>query len=213
MTPGECATFIARTEGLDLDLTVVRMRSWSHSDRAPWPNFVPPSPALRSWDCAALYPVTVLSEAFPSVDCDRFGALAFRVIGAPWLDAQGLLDDTRSELADCGIGARTIRYRPSGGPCSGQALDGVFMTLENEDACLPATAGARLFAAISRRHPDELANGSRPEWIDKLTGSSDLREALDNPDALDALLAGWRKACVSYSEGERVVLYPQKAGN
>ena len=213
MTPGECATFIARTEGLGLDLTVVRMRGWSHSDRAPWPNFVPPSPALRSWDCAALYPATVLSEAFPSVDCDRFGALAFRVIGAPWLDAQGLLADMRSALADCGLGARTIRYRPSGGPCSGQALDGVFLTLENEDAYLPATAGARLFAAISRRHHDELANGSRPEWIDKLAGSSELREALDNPGALDALLAGWREASASYSERERAVLYPLKAGD
>ena len=135
------------------------------------------------------------------------------MIGAPWLDAQGLLAETRGALADCGIGARTVRYRPSGGPCSGQALDGVFLTLENEDAYLPATAGARLFAAISRRHHDELANGSRPEWIDKLTGSSKLREALDNPDALDALLAGWREACGTYLERERVVLYPRKAGD
>ena len=135
------------------------------------------------------------------------------MIGAPWLDAKGLLAETRSALADCGIGARTIRYRPSGGSCSGQALDGVFLTLENESTYLPATAGARLFAAISRRHPGELANGSRPEWIDKLTGSSELREALDNPDALDALLAGWREDSASYSERGRVALYPQEVGD
>lgn len=207
MTPGECATFIVRAENLDLDLTVIRLRDWSHADRAPWPNFVPPSPAIRSWDCAALYPATVFTEAFTSVDCDRFGALAFRVLGAPWLDAAGLLGETRDGLAACGIGARTIRYRPGGGAYAGQVLDGLFLTLEQPGLCLPVTAGARLFAAIKRRYPEELAKDARPEWLDKLSGSSELRGALGDPAAFDALLARWRDGCAAYSSQERVDLY------
>ena len=210
MTPGECATFIVRAENLDLDLTVIRLRDWSHADRAPWPNFVPPSPAIRSWDCAALYPATVFTEAYVSVDCDRFGALAFRVLGAPWLDAAGLLAETRDDLAACGIGARTIRYRPGGGAYAGQVLDGLFLTIELPDIYLPVTAGARLFAAIMRRHPDELSKDSRPEWLDKLSGSPELREALGDPTAFDALLARWRDGCAAYSSQERLDLYLQR---
>ena len=207
MTPGECATFIARAENLDLDLTVIRLRDWSHGVRAPWPNFVPPSPAIRSWDCAALYPATVFTEAYVSVDCDRFGALAFRVLGAPWLDAADLLAETRAHLAACGIAARTIRYRPGGGAYAGQVLDGIFLTVEQPERYRPVTAGARLFAAIRRRNPKELANDARSEWLDKLSGSPELRAALGDPSALDALLAHWREACADYSAHARVNLY------
>jgi len=207
MTPGECATFIARAESLELDLTVVRMCGWSHGVRAPWPNFVPPSPAIRSWDCAALYPATVFTEAYVSVDCDRFGALAFRVLGAPWLDAAGLFAETRAPLAACGIGARTIRYRPGGGAYAGQVLDGLFLTIEKPDAYLPVTAGARLFSAIMRRHPDALAKDSRPEWLDKLSGSSALRGALGDPNALDDLLARWHDGLAAYTAKDRTCLY------
>ena len=205
MTPGECATFIARVEKLDLDLTVVRLRGWSHADRAPWPNFVPPSPAIRSWDCAALYPAAVFTEAYASVDCDRFGALAFRVLGAPWLDAAGMLAETRDGLAACGIGARTIRYRPATGPYQGQTLEGALLSIEQPDAFYPVTAGAMIFAAIWQHHQAELEKDSRPEWLDKLAGSGELRQSLHG-DALNQLLQNWIDSQEAYL-ASRVVLY------
>ena len=194
MTPGECATYIVREGGLDLDLTVIPMRGWSHGDIAPWPNFVPPSPALRSWDCAALYPATVFTEAYVSVDCDRAGALAFRVLGAPWLDVTTLLDDAGASLSACGMGGRVIRYRPAGGDFAGRILDGLLLTVERPASYRPVTAGAQLFAAILRRYPEELEKGFRPEWLDKLSGSSALRAALPDSAALAALLRDWRVA-------------------
>ena len=202
MTPGECATFIVQATDLDLDLTVIRLRDWSHADGAPWPNFVPPSPAIRSWDCAALYPATVLVEAFPAVDCDRFGALEFRV-----LDAAEVLAEAGDGLAACGLGARTIRYRPGGGPYAGQVLDGIFLTVERPELYLPATAGVRLFAALRRRHPEKLAERMRAEWLDRLMGVSGMWDLLASPDARDAALARWQEACGRYAAEERLDLY------
>ena len=207
MTPGECATFIVRAGNLDLDLTVIPLRDWSHAVRAPWPNFVPPSPAIRSWDCAALYPATVFTEAYVAVDCDRFGALAFRVLGAPWLDAEGLLAETRDGLSACGLGARLVRYRPCGGTYVNQVLDGLFLTIDQPDLYRPVTAGACLFGAMLRRHPEEMAKDARPEWLDKLAGSSELRTAFGEPAMLDALLARWREACDIYSAQEQTDIY------
>ncbi len=133
MTPGECATYIVREGKLAVDLTVIRMRDWSHARREPWMNFTPPSPAIRNWDCAALYPATVFTEAYPALDCDRDGPFAFRVLGAPWLDAVRLLEDIGRALPVCGLGARLLRYRPSGGLYKGQLLDG---TLHREPRSL-----------------------------------------------------------------------------
>ena len=40
-----------------------------------------------------MYPLTVFTEAYPAVDCDRAGALAFRVVGAPWIDQKAIIGE------------------------------------------------------------------------------------------------------------------------
>lgn len=178
MTPAECAKYIVREELLDVDLTVIKMRDWSHTNRTPWFDFMPPSPAIRSWDSAALYPATVFTEAYPAIDCDRDGALAFRVVGAPWLDIANLLEDFMDPLPACGMGVRPIRYRPVGGKYAGQTINGLLLSVENPDAFYPVTAGTIILAAIMHRHKEEIAVGARPEWLDKLVGSTALRDAI-----------------------------------
>lgn len=206
MTPGECATYIVRTEHLDLDLDVVRLRGWSHAVRTPWMNFVPPSPAIRSWDCAALYPVTVFTEACPALDCDRYGSLAFRVLGAPWLDVAQVCDGLRDVLPSFGLGVRPIRYRPSGGPWEGQVLDGLLFSLEDPAAYRPVRAGVAVYSAVLKRHPEECARDARSDWFDKLMGTSVPRAALENDSVLDGLFASWDAEAAAF-RAERVDLY------
>jgi uncharacterized protein YbbC (DUF1343 family) len=205
MTPGECARHIVREEALDVDLSVIRMKDWTHAERAPWANFMPPSPAIRSWDSAALYPATVFTEAYPSIDCDRHGSLSFRVIGAPWLDARRLIDEVSASVLSCGMSMRTIRYRPSGGPYQGQTLEGALLSVERPDAFLPVTAGATILASILRHHRTETEKDSRPEWLDKLTGSTALRQSMSE-DSLDRLLQSWPDSREAYL-ASRVTLY------
>ena len=206
MTPGECAQYIVREEHLDVDLTVIRMKDWSHTVRGPWSNFLPPSPAIRSWDSAALYPATVFTEAYGAVDCDRQGSLAFRVVGAPWFDTPRLLRDFRSALPSCGLGVRPIRYRPSGGDYRDQVLDGILLTIENPDAFYPVTAGIVMCAALLRRHPEAFVRAARPEWMDKLMGTASVREALA-AGTLDELFASWIAAQDAAYIPRRVDLY------
>ena len=190
MTPGECARYIARAESLELDLTVIKMKDWSHHSRAPWANFTPPSPGIRSWDSAALYPATVFTEAYPALDCDRGGPLSFRVVGAPWLDVATTLNDLAEVLPACGIGLRPYRYRPASGPYAGQILDGILLSIDNPDAFYPVTGGMIMFAAIQQRHPDAIRVNSRPEWFDKLFGSEKVRQAFHGT-ALSAQFQQW----------------------
>ena len=200
MTIGECARWIVREEKLDLDLTVMRMKKWSHSSRDAWPNFMPPSPAIRSWDSAAMYPATVFTEAFPAVDCDRSGPLAFRVVSAPWMSIADLMGDLATALPACGLGARPYRYLRDG-----QACDGVLLEIDNPDAFYPVTAGIVILAALYSRHPSELMEGARPEWFAKLMGTESVLEAI-REDALSDLFHGWIDAQDAYLPG-RVDLY------
>jgi uncharacterized protein YbbC (DUF1343 family) len=208
MTPGECAVFIKGATAPAVDLTVIRQCAWTHADRAPWPNFMPPSPAIRSWDCAALYPVTVLTEAFPGVDCDRAGALAFRVVGFPGLDVLGVLADVRAPLAAYGVACRAVRYRPSGGPWTGQVLDGVMLALGDAAAYRPLAAGTGLFASLLARHAAHLRADARPDWLDKLGGSPVWREAVEGtPARRREILDAWAREADCFAATRRVNLY------
>jgi uncharacterized protein YbbC (DUF1343 family) len=178
MTMGECAFWIVRNYGLQLKLDVVKVVDWSHGDCSPWINFIPPSPAIRSWDSAAMYPATVFTEAYPAVDCDRYGPLAFRVIGAPWLDAAALMGDLGPGLRSCGIEMRPYRYRPQDGTHKGILLDGILLSVCSPEAFYPVTAGILMLTAILHRFGDKVFLGGRDEWFDKLYGTDEVRSAV-----------------------------------
>ena len=197
MTPGECAVWIVRQQKLDLDLTVVKLSGWNHRCHEPWPNFVPPSPAIRSWDSAVAYPMTVFTEAYPAVDCDRDGPLAFRVIGAPWMDAAALMKDLEPGLDTCGVEMRPYRYSPRGGAYAGLNLNGILFSVSRPVAYYPVTASVLIFTALIQRHGRKATELARPEWLDKLYGSSDVRDTLGNGD-LGTLFQGWIDAQDEY---------------
>lgn len=205
MTPGECALWIRDNEKLDLDLDVVPMLEWNHRKHEPWPNFIPPSPDIRSWDCAVAYPMTIFTEAYPALDCDRDGPLAFRVIGAPWMDALGLMQDLRVGLDTCGVEMRPYRYMPRGGRYSCFNLNGILFSVSRPYGYNPVAAGALILSAIMRRHGDKALIGSKPEHLDKLMGTKTVRNAVERDDLGD-LLQSWVDAHDEF-EKTRVCLY------
>jgi uncharacterized protein YbbC (DUF1343 family) len=205
MTPGECAEWIRTAMGLDLDLEVVRLVDWSHHDHEPWPNFVPPSPAIRSWDSAVMYPMTVFTEAYPAIDCDRYGSLAFRVIGAPWMNQAGLIRDLKPGLRSCGVEMRPYRYQPQGGKYQGVALDGILFSVGNPTAFYPVTAGMLVLTALIQHHGDKVFVGGRDDWYDKLNGTDAPRKTLEGGD-LSELFQSWIDAQDEYLE-HKVDLY------
>lgn len=189
MTPGEEAVWIKNAEGLELDLEVIKMRDWNHRDNQPWQNFVPPSPSIRSWDSAVTYPMTVFTEAYPAIDCDRDGSMAFRVIGAPWLDSRKLAKALGPGLETCGVQMRPYRYAPKGGPYKGLTLNGILLTVPRASAYYPITAGVMIFSVMAQLYPRQISIGARPEWLDKLFGTTEVRETLGGD--LNEIFTNW----------------------
>lgn len=177
MTPGEAAAWIARKRNLDIDLTICLPPGVSAAETRPWPGFLPPSPAIRSWDCAVAYPATVFCEAFPAIGCGRSGPLAFRILSAPWLDARALAEKANPALSRTGFALAP--YAPP--PENGEAPREAALLVLKSASPLPAEAGFIMLDAILRTERGPAAEGARPEWLDKLCGRKGI---------LDMLLAG-----------------------
>lgn len=184
MTIGEEAQYMAKSIP-NVKLAVIRMKGWSHDMQEPWPDFLPPSPGIKSWDAAVLYPVTVFTEAFPALDTDRGGNLAFRVLGAEWMDPQKLIRDTKDKLLAYGLSMREYRWGK---------IAGVLLSVENIRRYRPAAAGMVLLSAIRKRWPEQLAEGAREEWLAKLMGGT----SYDPAD--------WKRPLAAYAK-RRVNLY------
>lgn len=181
MTPGEAGMWIVKQEGIEIDLTVIRMQNWAHNNHSPWTNFIPPSPGIKSWDAAVMYPALVFTEAYPAIDCDRQGTLAFRVFGAPWTDGAELARELKNPLSVCGIGIRPYRYVAKGGQYEGKMINGAILSCEKPGAFYPVTAGVLILAAILNKYP-EAQTGARPDWLAKLVGSTEVNDALASGD-------------------------------
>lgn len=205
MTPAECAQWICNAEGLNVDLTTILLKSWSHKDYRPWPNFVPPSPEIKTWDSAVAYPLTIFTDAYPAIDCDKDGALAYRVVGAPWLNSNALISDLETGLETCGVAMRPYRYQASSGPYAGFTLNGVLFSVARPTAYYPVTAGALIFTALLQRYGDRVMAGARPERLDKIFGSDEFRVSLSNGN-LSELFISWIEKQDAYLE-TRVNLY------
>ena len=184
MTIGEEARYLA-VNIPNVKLSVVTMRNWSHAQSDPWPAFLPPSPGIKSWDSAALYPATVFTEAFPALDTDRSGNLAFRVLGAEWMEPQRLIRDVEEALHVYGLSLREYRWGK---------IAGVLLTIENRRRYRPVAAGMTLLKAIRRRWAEPLAANAREEWLVKLMGG----ESLDPSE--------WKRPLAAYAR-KRVNLY------
>ena len=184
MTIGEEAQYIAA--GIpQIDLSVVKMKGWNRELNEPWVDFLPPSPGIKSWDSAVLYPATVFTEAFPALDTDRSGNLAFRVLGAEWMKPQKLIDDTKSELNKYGISIREYRWGTSAG---------ILLSVADFNRYRPVSAGMALLASIRRLWPKHLAKGAREEWLAKLMGGTSY-----DPSK-------WKRDLAAYAK-KRIVLY------
>ena len=81
MTPGEAAGWLKKARKIDVDLRVAKLQHYHREMRRGdhWFPWVPPSPAIRTWETVWTYPMLVFTEALPVFTCDRHGDRAFGV--------------------------------------------------------------------------------------------------------------------------------------
>ncbi len=213
MTPAESARWMKGALGLNVSLSVVPMEGWQRS-AAAWdgtrPAYVPPSPGIRTWECAMTYASTVFTEALPGVDCGRGTNLAFRVLGAPWLRAERFCERLAQARLP-GVSFHPYRYAAAVPPYAGRELDGVRLTVTDPARFRPAQASLHLLRALAEMYGPARVwrhKGVRPAWFDKLYGTDRVRLPLRDGTPLETIFAEWAAGRKAFERArKRALLY------
>lgn len=215
MTPGETALWLREQLGLALDLRVAEMRGYRRQParQTGWPQWIPPSPAILSWESAWCYTATVFTEALPAIDCGRSSGLPFQVIGASWMKSKPVCNClARRRLPGVAFYPHQFRRHKSE---PAQVLDGIRLCITDPDRFRPVTTSIEIISCLQELYGYRRiwnSPGVRPDFFDKLYGAGAVRESLMAGIPPGKIASSWKKAGdVFLQERQKHLLYrPEK---
>jgi uncharacterized protein YbbC (DUF1343 family) len=192
MTFGELARLSNDVLAIGVDLVVVPAAGWNRTmsyDQTglPW---VKPSPNMPDLESAFHYPGTCLFEG-TNLSVGRGTALAFQVVGAPWLDPDRVIAHLDS-LALRGVDIRATQFTPvapTDGKYSGVGLRGIQLRVRDYGVYDPTKLAVTLLVAIRTMHPSEFQ--FRAQSFDRLAAGPELRTALEAGRAAQEIWNAW----------------------
>ena len=213
LTPGELARYLngqgLLPGGAKCSLTVVPMKGWKRSmlyseTGLPW---VPTSPHIPSDEGAMYYVATGILGELGTLSEGVGYTLPFRLVGAPWIDAEHLAARLNAENIP-GVLFRPVTYRPFYGRDVQKDLHGVQLYIRDPATPSLISLQFRIMEAIHAQAPDRALFGSdsdRLRMFDRVIGSNAIREAFEKRYAfadiralLNAGIEEFRAAAVKY---------------
>ncbi|MGH3449499.1 MAG: exo-beta-N-acetylmuramidase NamZ family protein, partial [Haloechinothrix sp.] len=219
MTVGELAQlfnaeFLPEAVGRSVDLTVVPLQGWF---RDMWYEetgltWVAPSPNMPTVDTATVYPGTCLFEA-TQLSEGRGTTQPFELIGAPEIDHKWAAALEALDLP--GAGFRQAYFKPTFSKWVGKTCGGVQVYVTDRDTFDPIRTAIAMIVTQRRLYPQykwREASGTT-FWMDKLTGSSRARLAIDAGADFDEVVAGWQDELAEFRRlREQHLLYKKTRG-
>lgn len=193
MTIGEIVQFVNDRQGMGVDLEIVRMDGWRRemawpATALPWVN---PSPNMRSYTAAFLYPGMCLIEG-TNFSEGRGTDTPFEIVGAPYIDSDELID-AFGALGLPGVHAAPTAFIPTRQKWMGKMCHGVRWVVEDARVFRPYLTGLAFVWLLKKMYggrgfewrlaPYEFVT-NRPA-IDLLTGSARFREGIDRMTLAD----------------------------
>jgi uncharacterized protein YbbC (DUF1343 family) len=211
LTMGELALLLNAELQPGAQLEVLQMQGWDRSQL--WPNtgriWAPPSPNMPRWETAVVYPGQVLLEGI-NLSEGRGTTRPFEFCGAPWVDAEELVESLGAESFP-GMILQAVRFRPTFDKWAGTICSGLALHVVDAPAVRSFAFTVRLLLELQRRYPQHLRLLDPPyEYervrppLDILFGSERLREALARGTSSEEVSSGlseldadsWRRRTV-----------------
>ncbi|MGE3309585.1 MAG: exo-beta-N-acetylmuramidase NamZ domain-containing protein [Limisphaerales bacterium] len=175
MTVGELARMFNAEKDWKARLSVIPVEGWKRSQwfdetSLPWINT---SPNMRTLKEAILYPGVGIVEFAVSVG--RGTDTPFEVVGAPYIDDRRFAEAlNRAGLP--GISFVPIRFTPSASHFKGQECGGVYLMLNDREACRVVDVGILLALTLHRLHPKEFPLDKIPPLLQHPATENAIRE-------------------------------------
>jgi uncharacterized protein YbbC (DUF1343 family) len=193
-----------------VDLAVSRMREWRRTmfyDQTgqPW---VMPSPSMARLETAVVYPGTGLFEA-TNLSEGRGTTRPFELVGAPYVDYRWAAALGRQDLP--GVDFREAYFVPTYSKYVNHTCGGLQLHVTDREAFDATRTAIAMLVTARRLYPSRFAwrESTAPFWIDLLTGSDQVRRAVDAGAGTDEIVAGWQSELAGFRATRgRYLLYP-----
>lgn len=158
MTIGELAQFFNHEYRIGCHLTVVPMKGWKREMRFQETGllWVPTSPQIPEDDTPLYYPVTGILGELELVNIGVGYTLPFKVVGAPWIDADQMSDALNHQKL-AGVQFLPFHYKPFFGPYKHQECHGVRLVVTDATSFRPVTTGYLIMGVLKSLYPQEVA--------------------------------------------------------
>ncbi|WMJ24384.1 DUF1343 domain-containing protein [Paludicola sp. MB14-C6] len=201
LTMGEYAQYINKEQNINANLHIVKINGY---DRTKYYDetdlvWISPSPNLPTIDSCIAYIGTCLFEG-TNVSEGRGTTKPFETIGAPWMNAQKVIEMVNGYGLK-GFLLRETYFKPTFSKHQDQLCCGVQIHIINRDGFEPFKLGVVLVNSIRKLHSEfeflaPLKEGANP-FIDLLLGTDSIRK--DNFDPI-AFFAEQEEKCKTYQE-------------
>jgi uncharacterized protein YbbC (DUF1343 family) len=220
MTVGELARFFDgefladETGGRLTRLDVVKVRGWRRDQVFAETGlaWVPPSPNMPTPDTALVYPGTCLFEAVTWSE-GRGTTRPFETVGAPGVPYAYAAALREQRLR--GVSFRETYFVPTFSKHLGQVCGGVQVYVDDPHALDPVRLGIAMLVEARRAGGGTFdwraGDPADKRWIDKLTGSTRVRDQIEDGASVDTITGAWRRELAEFVDRRRpYLLYPEK---
>ena len=217
MTVGELARFLnveilpTDTGGRRLpEIEVVEVKGWRRDvtyagTGLPW---VMPSPNMPTPDTALVYPGTGMFEG-TNLSEGRGTTRPFELIGAPYVDYRWAEKLAGRDVA--GVAFREAYFTPTFNKHVGKICGGVQVHIVDPSAIDPVRVGVEMLVAAKSIYKDfqwryDSYDPARPYWIDKLTGSTRLRDQITAGADVETVIGAWQSELAAFDAARQPYL-------
>ena len=215
LTIGELASYFNSEYKVGVTLQIVPMLGWkremSFEDTGlPW---IPTSPNVPEATTPVYYPMTGPLGEFSLVSIGIGYTLPFKVVGAPWIDADAFVN-ALSYYKLSGIAFVPVHFRPFAGSFSKSECHGALLVVKDQKELSPIKVQYAILAALKRLYPEKLKESLRSikdkaNIFHKVFGSYRIYEILQKePYPFNALLELDQKKRAKFLSSREKYLLP-----
>jgi uncharacterized protein YbbC (DUF1343 family) len=207
LTAGEMAGLYNATLETPAKLVVIPMSGWRRDmlwQEAGFP-WVSPSPNIRNPVAALLYPGIGCFEA-TNLSVGRGTDAPFEWVGAPWLDAPGIVHDLK-KLKLPGFKFKEENQSPQEDLYKGVRCYGIRITVTDAAAARPVDLFVHLMTLLRERHGYEF----QPRWdeVRLVVGNDDFEKRYLGEESAEAILESFKKDTAQFERTRKTyLLYP-----
>ncbi|MCH9608487.1 MAG: hypothetical protein S4CHLAM45_10640 [Chlamydiales bacterium] len=187
MTIGELALFFNNEYKVGCTLTVVPMEGWKRGMvfTQTGLNWVPTSPQIPEPDTAFFYPTTGVIGEYSFVNIGVGYTLPFKVVGAPWIDAEKLTKTLNDQNLP-GVHFQPFFFRPFFGKYKQETCKGSLIIVTDANTFLPISTQYTIIGVLKGLYPRHFedamkqiqASCSKKQMCHKLNGREEIHHIL-----------------------------------